>query len=141
MKKDNLSILLAPNGKPTNLTPEQYKLVRTKAFKDWFGDWENDPENASKVVDSNGEPLVCYHGTTFDFNTFEKTIFGKFGKGMYFTSYIDFAKKYAKNYDESRIIPVFLKSINLVKTEELFLDQIKNIPKNYGKAIITYIEK
>jgi|688.fasta_scaffold00340_23 hypothetical protein len=131
MKKDNLSILLAPNGKPTNLTPEQYKLVRTKAFKDWFGDWENDPENASKVVDSNGEPLVCYHGTTFDFNTFEKTIFGKFGKGMYFTSYIDFAKKYAKNYDESRIIPVFLKSINLVKTEELFLDQIKNIPKNY----------
>jgi hypothetical protein len=30
--------LLAPNGKPSNLTPEQYKLVRTKAFKDWFGD-------------------------------------------------------------------------------------------------------
>ena len=123
--------LLAPNGKPSNLTPEQYKLVRTPEFKAWFGDWENDPSNASKVVDENGEPLVCYHGTTFDFNIFEKTIFGKFGKGMYFTSYIDFAKKYAKNYDESRIIPVFLKSINLVKTGELFKDQIKNLPNDY----------
>ena len=53
--------LIAPNGKPSNLTPEQYKLVRTTEFKAWFGDWENDPANASKVVDENGEPLVCYH--------------------------------------------------------------------------------
>lgn len=53
---------LAPNGKPSNLTDEQYKLVRTPEFKAWFGDWENDPENASKVVDENGEPLVVYRG-------------------------------------------------------------------------------
>ena len=59
MKKE----LLAPNGKPSNLTAEQYKLVRTPEFKKWFGDWENDPENASKVVDSNGEPLVCNHSS------------------------------------------------------------------------------
>lgn len=30
----------APNGKPTNLTEEQWLLVRTPAFKAWFGDWE-----------------------------------------------------------------------------------------------------
>ena len=30
----------APNGKPSNLTPRQWAQVRTKAFKDWFGDWE-----------------------------------------------------------------------------------------------------
>jgi hypothetical protein len=54
--------LLAPNGKKSNLTPEQYKLVRTPEFKAWFGDWENDPENASKILDENGEPLVVYHG-------------------------------------------------------------------------------
>lgn len=53
---------LAPNGKPSNLTAEQYKLVRTPAFKAWFGDWENDPKNASKVVDENGEPMVVYRG-------------------------------------------------------------------------------
>jgi len=55
--------LIAPNGKKSNLTPEQYKLVRTPEFKKWFGDWENDPKNASQVVDENGEPLVVYHGT------------------------------------------------------------------------------
>lgn len=55
--------LLAPNGKPSNLTPEQYRLVRTPEFKAWFGDWENDPKNASKVVDENGEPKVVWHGS------------------------------------------------------------------------------
>jgi hypothetical protein len=64
--------LLAPNGKPSNLTPEQWKLVRTPQFKAWFGFWENEPENASKVVDENGEPLVVYHGTNSEFFYFDK---------------------------------------------------------------------
>ena len=59
--RDSQGRLLAPNGKPSNLTERQYAQVRTKEFKDWFGDWENDPTNASKVVDENGEPLVVYH--------------------------------------------------------------------------------
>ena len=54
----------APNGKPTNLTERQWLTVRMQEFKAWFGDWENDAENASKVVDENGEPRVVYHGTT-----------------------------------------------------------------------------
>ena len=45
--------------------------LRNGNFKKWFGDWENDPENASKVVDENGEPLVVYHGSGEKaFNTF-----------------------------------------------------------------------
>ena len=32
--------LKAPNGKDTNLSPKQWVDVRTKAFKEWFGDWE-----------------------------------------------------------------------------------------------------
>jgi hypothetical protein len=55
--------LKAPNGKPTNLNERQWLQVRTPNFKAWFGDWENDPKNASKVVDENGEPLVLYHGS------------------------------------------------------------------------------
>lgn len=66
--RDSEGNLLAPNGKKSNLTERQYAQVRTKAFEDWFGDWENDPENASKVVDENGEPLVVYHNTPFEFN-------------------------------------------------------------------------
>ncbi len=37
--------------------------VKSEAFKEWFGDWENDRENASKVIDSEGQPLVVYHGS------------------------------------------------------------------------------
>lgn len=66
--RDSEGNLLAPNGKKSNLTEGQYAQVRTKAFKEWFGDWENDPENASKVVDENDEPLVVYHNTPFEFN-------------------------------------------------------------------------
>ena len=73
--------LLAPNGKVSNLTEKQYAQVRTKAFKDWFGDWENDPENASKVVDENGEPLVVYHSTNKIFNTYKER------DGIHFGSY------------------------------------------------------
>jgi len=53
----------APNGEESLLDERQYDEVRTGNFKRWFGDWENDPENASKVVDKNGEPLVVYHQT------------------------------------------------------------------------------
>ena len=64
--------LKAPNGKRTNLNERQWVDVRTKNFKEWFGDWENDPENASKIVDENGEPLMVFHYTWEDF-----TIFGE----------------------------------------------------------------
>lgn len=39
------AFMKAPNGKPTNLTERQWVQVRTKEFKDWFGDWEKDPKN------------------------------------------------------------------------------------------------
>lgn len=61
--KDDGSFLKAPNGEKSKLNGVQWAQVRTDNFKNWFGDWENDPENASKVVDENGEPTVVYHGT------------------------------------------------------------------------------
>jgi hypothetical protein len=95
MKKE----LLAPNGKPSNLTPEQYKLVRTDTFKNWFGNWETDPENSSKVIDENGEPLVVYHGTNDKFNTFDTKLNRRgsdFGAGAYFSSKKENSKSYGK---------------------------------------------
>ena len=56
--QSNGTFMKAPNGNATNLNEAQWIDVRTKRFKDWFGDWQNDAENASKVVDENGEPLV-----------------------------------------------------------------------------------
>jgi hypothetical protein len=88
--------LLAPNGKPSNLTPEQYLLVRTPEFKAWFGDWENLvltklndsgideislkrlEDGVSKVVDENGEPLVVYRTDVKNINTYKKRKEGTF---------------------------------------------------------------
>ena len=66
------TFMKAPNGNPTKLNERQWLQVRTKEFKDWFGDWENDSANASKVIDENGEPLVTWHSTL---NEIENNIF------------------------------------------------------------------
>ena len=79
--------------------------INTPQFKKWFGDWENDPEHSSKVVDAEGKPLVVYHGTQLmemyfkegrpytkyseRFNTFND------GKG-FFTSDKDAAESFAR---------------------------------------------
>jgi hypothetical protein len=96
---------LAPNGKPSNLNAEQYKLVRTSAFKKWFGDWENEPKNASKVVDENGEPLVVYHRSKkkFYFFDIEKQLNGWLGKGFYFSENKSEFKEYG-----GKLFSVFL---------------------------------
>lgn len=76
---------LAPNGKPSNLTYKQWVTVRTPQFIRWFGDWENDPENASKVVDENGEPLVVYHHTDdASFDVFRIGTGNYYVNGLYF---------------------------------------------------------
>lgn len=70
--RDSKGRLLAPNGKPSNLPERLYAQVRTKEFKDWFGDWQNDPKNASKVIDENGEPRIVYHGSDqYGFDIFD----------------------------------------------------------------------
>jgi len=56
----NGTFMKAPNGRPTNLNENQWLQVRTKAFKEWFGDWETG--DASKAVDANGEPMVMFRG-------------------------------------------------------------------------------
>jgi hypothetical protein len=110
---------LAPNGKPSNLTDEQYKIVRTPAFKKWFGDWENDIGNSSKVVDENGEPLVFYHETKNNFNIFEegKNTVGTFGRGSYFAN----SKEYASDYNRGanqKILSLFLNITNPIKIKD-----------------------
>lgn len=89
----NGTFMKAPNGKSTNLTERQWLQVRTKAFKEWFGDWENSPKDASKAVDENGEPLVVYHYTDnenlTEFSTEFDNFFSKTGgtkNAIFFTT-------------------------------------------------------
>lgn len=67
---------LAPNGQLSKLPYREWVTVRTPSFMTWFGDWMNDPENASKIVDDNGEPLVVYHGTASEFSVFDRNYLG-----------------------------------------------------------------
>ncbi|MCG0354086.1 hypothetical protein [Phocaeicola vulgatus] len=50
----------APNGSPTSLNERQWVQVRTRAFKNWFGNWENVPEAASRIVDENGNICILH---------------------------------------------------------------------------------
>ena len=114
--RDGQGRLLAPNGKVSNLTEKQYAQVRTKAFKEWFGDWENDPANASKVVDENGEPLVVYHSTRADFSTFDLSK-SKRGEGLWFKPWRDDSTiigKIVEKLSQSHDIPVYLNIKNPV---------------------------
>jgi hypothetical protein len=129
--------LVAPNGKKSNLNAKQYKLVRTQAFKDWFGDWENDPANASKVVDENGEPLVVYHGTSNEFTIFKKDrlTIGVYGQGFYFTNDKGFASNYAKS-EGSKILTCFLNVKNIFEIDNdqlpIGYEKYSNMDNNKG---------
>ena len=52
----------APNGKPTNLSERQWLQVRTKAFKEWFGDWE---KKSMKDYLLHGKPVSGLTGNEF----------------------------------------------------------------------------
>lgn len=54
-----------------NVNKKINNITQSKQFIRWFGDWQNSPAKASKVVDNNGEPLVLYHQTGKEFTTFD----------------------------------------------------------------------
>jgi hypothetical protein len=95
--------------------------TRAKSFKSWFGDWESDPEQASKVLDNDGQPAetypveqtkvkgkdgrpkVVYHGhAQFPFSAFDKALQDPdalFGPGFYFTEDESVAQSYRDKKD------------------------------------------
>ena len=74
----------------------------TQAFKRWFG--------ASKVVDRQGKPLVCYHGTHQNFTAFDNSV-GHTGL-IFFSANPRMAGGYSatiQNGEGGNIIPVYLR--------------------------------
>ena len=143
------SELLAPNGKPSKLNAEQHKLVRTPAFKKWFGNWETDPKNASKVVDENGEPLVVYHGSpskdieVFDRRESERISSGLKEFGTYFSTNPELSKLYSEasptKESEKRDAMEIERLERLqakVRSNQAFDDLNKKIEKLKGKGRI-----
>jgi len=54
------TFMKAPNGNHTNLNERQWLQVRTKAFKEWFGDWENPTIFTANNVDNIKELMDKY---------------------------------------------------------------------------------
>lgn len=126
--KANGTYLIAPNGQPTKLTPDQWAIVRTNNFKNWFGDWKNDPANASKVVDENGEPLVVYHGGFSNFDTFRPIAY--FSDAQIANQFADPVYRYGDSTlyegEAPNVMPAFLslKKPKVLTTDEQYEDEV-----------------
>ena len=82
------------------------KGTQARAFKAWFGDWQNAPEKASKVVKADGTPseqheftpVKVYHGTPVGgwtkFDPEKDKGANLYGKGFYFTEDREIAQTY-----------------------------------------------
>jgi len=97
----------------------------TQNFKNWFGDWQNNPEKASKIVNADGTPMIMYHGSPEQFTAFDKSkakASGAYGRGFYFTNSDSHAKQYGNLY------AVYLDVKNPLKQGETKVteDQIRN---------------
>jgi len=82
-------------------------------FYKWFGN--------SKVVNNNGNPLICYHGTGADVKEFFKDKLGSRESYFFFTSNKNHAKEYG-NY----LISVYLKSERFIELDENYRDSNNN---------------
>ena len=129
------------------------EIIHSNSFKAWFGDWENDPEHSSKVVDSEGKPMIMYHGSLADFDTFDVTKTGKnwggyssHGRGIYFTGSKENAKLWAKRAMEStndfsntpKLYTVFLNIRNPYTGSELAKEYYYKGTKSWGIKTTPY---
>lgn len=77
--------------------------TETPEFKRFFGDWQGDAANASKVVDEAGEPLVVHHGTRHNVNSFDLSKAGQsvdsgwYGTGSYHSPDTELTGRYSLN--------------------------------------------
>lgn len=77
--------------------------TQSQQFKRWFGDWQNDPAKASKVVNADGTPKVVYHGTNAEFTVFDSP------NGTYwFSESSDYAESMAEERGGNGLMQAFL---------------------------------
>ena len=54
----------------SSVKPRFENVTKSQQFKRWFGDWEKNPNTASKIVNEDGTPKIIYHQTAAEFNVF-----------------------------------------------------------------------
>lgn len=100
--------LSEPEGEAVGL--RQQAVVDTPEFKRWFG--------ASKLVDPEGQPMVLFHGTGWDFSVLVPSAGGAFGPGIYLADTPEEAERWGglRNTqlegEGNRLIPVYVRMEN-----------------------------
>jgi hypothetical protein len=99
------------------------------------------------MLDSQNRPLVCYHISNNKFEEFKPSVFGKMGRGIYFTSIKDDLKIHDKYKDDNIIIyECYLKIENVLildnpfsKRNETGIDGIIAFKNKQGEEIKVYL--
>ena len=101
--------------------------VYSQAFKDYFGDWENDPGNASKVVDENGMPQILHHGTNLSAVNGGNP-FWIFRPGSHFGTQgqADERVKFGSGTDQKKIYNVYLNIRNPKRVRDVPLEWLED---------------
>ncbi len=76
-------------------------VTQSLQFKRWFGDWQNHPDSASKVVNADGAPMVVYHGTTANFTVFKR------GDVGYHVGTKEQAERRVRGLKDAKIMPLY----------------------------------
>lgn len=111
--------------------------TETENFKKWFGDWQNDPANASKVVNEDGTPKVLYHQTSADFTIFEPRHEGA-GTRDQDTPFGIFMKSSDRNIGVKgeKQMALYARIVNPLRVTDRadLMYQLKKISPEYGKV-------
>lgn len=117
-------------------------FTQSQQFTRWFGDWQNKPATASKVVGKDGTPLIVYHGTNADFFVFKKNNRRtrgnlNFGEGYYFTSSRNMVENYADG-ENGRVVEVYIAIRNPYTVYWSAFDQgdFESIAKKLGDGTV-----
>ena len=98
---------------PEKAPASDEKVVQSPEFKNFFGDWQKDPQGASKVVDESGRPLKVYHGTRGDFEEFKSGTKNAWSDAFGFDTYFfsqekAVASSYASQFEDGKILETYL---------------------------------
>lgn len=115
-------------------TSNNIDVINSNEFKTWFGD--------SEMVDRSGNPIIFYHGSPNEFDTFDKSKFGSatdagwLGEGFYFYTDEHEASQYGKvnSYFLKIENPYYatdednerLAELNDINASREFTEQLKN---------------
>lgn len=107
---------------------ENVHFLGTKQDVEDFKNWKNsnkDKTNVSKVVDENGEPLVVYHGSSSEFDTFaipsvdnRQYLSTKIAPKFFFTPSIKTAKSFISPRDEA-ILHIVDRELDFIPLDEV----------------------